>query len=106
MHADGLTTYGEPGSWTFLAVRGVWQDNLADFDARYELTTYPTDLLWGPGNQDDATEWLASAAPQSAATERACTSSPTRVPLAEHWGLLTRVDRPSADQHPATHEAA
>jgi hypothetical protein len=64
MHADGLATYDEPGSWTFLAVRGVWQDNLADFDARYELTTYPTELLWGPASQDDVTEWLASTTTQ------------------------------------------
>jgi len=48
----------------YLIVRGVWHgDWLWEFDARYELTTYPTDLLWGPGTRTDALAWLEATAP-------------------------------------------
>jgi hypothetical protein len=42
----------------------VWDDEeLRDFDARYELTHYPTDLLWGPGGHAQCAAWLHSTNP-------------------------------------------
>jgi len=65
MHADQLAERTEPDDWTYLVVRGVWDDpRLWEFDARYELTLYPTDLLWGPGTRTDALAWLAATAPE------------------------------------------
>jgi hypothetical protein len=34
---------------------------LHDFDARYELTPYPVDWLWGPGTRQEAMAWLANS---------------------------------------------
>jgi hypothetical protein len=43
---------------TFIIVRGVWDDRtLFDFDTRFEATSFPTELLWGPGSQADAFVW-------------------------------------------------
>ena len=66
MHADQLARHVDDGpGWTYIVVRGVWgDDTLCDFDARYELTSYPTDLLWGPGDRDGAVAWLATKAPR------------------------------------------
>ena len=64
MRAEQLAGQSEPNDWTYLIVRGVWHDGrLSAFDARYELTTYPADLLWGPGNRRDALIWLEATAP-------------------------------------------
>jgi hypothetical protein len=64
MHAEQLAGQTEPDDWMYLIMRGVWHGEwLAAFDARYELTTYPTDLLWGPGNRHDALAWLEATAP-------------------------------------------
>lgn len=64
MHAEQLVGQTEPDDWTYLIVRGVWDDEgLWEFDARYELTTYPADLLWGPGTRYDALAWLEATAP-------------------------------------------
>jgi hypothetical protein len=50
--------------WTYLVVLAAGRDHeLSEFDARYEVTSYPTDLLWGPGTREQAIEWLADAAP-------------------------------------------
>ncbi len=44
---------------TFLVVLGSLNDGqLLDFDVRYELTTYTTDLLWGPGDRDGLRAFL------------------------------------------------
>jgi hypothetical protein len=52
--------------WTCVVVRAVLHDDgLARFDALYETTTYPCDLLWGPGSWDDAAAWLKQAQPAS-----------------------------------------
>jgi hypothetical protein len=32
---------------------------LFEFDARYDRTVFPADLLWGPGGRAEAVEWLA-----------------------------------------------
>lgn len=64
MHAEQLAGPTEAGDWMYLIVRGVWDDpQLWDFDARYEFTPYPTDLLWGPGTRSDALAWLEATAP-------------------------------------------
>ena len=64
MPADGLETFDERGTWTFIVLKGVPQDALANFDARYELTNYPADLLWGPGAREAGVQWLADATPE------------------------------------------
>jgi hypothetical protein len=65
MHADQLARHTDDGpGWRYVVVRGVWGDeNLSEFDARYDMTTYPTDLLWGPGDRDGAVAWIAATAP-------------------------------------------
>jgi hypothetical protein len=48
--------------WTYLLLLAVPDDEeLWEFDARYELTTFPCDLLWGPGPGADACSWWQSA---------------------------------------------
>ena len=50
--------------WTCVVVRAVLHDaGLARFDALYETTIYPCDLLWGPDSWDDAAAWLKRAQP-------------------------------------------
>jgi hypothetical protein len=45
--------------WTCVLVRAVLHDEgLGRLDALYETTTYPCDLLWGPGSWEDASAWL------------------------------------------------
>jgi len=64
MLAEQLAGHTEPDDWMYLVLLGVWRDErLSEFDARYELTTYPADLLWGPGTRDDALAWLEAMAP-------------------------------------------
>lgn len=48
--------------WQFLAVLGYEHDqSLWYFDADFEVSSLPSDLLWGPGSWDEAVTWLASA---------------------------------------------
>jgi len=63
MHAGQLAEQTEPDDWMYLIVLGVWNDRLSEFDARYELTMYPADLLWGPGTRMEALAWLEATAP-------------------------------------------
>lgn len=52
--------------WTYIVLRGVASDpEITSFDARYEVTAFPTDLLWGPGRRDAALAWLATVKPGS-----------------------------------------
>lgn len=45
--------------WTCVLVQAVLHDDgLGRLDALYETTTYPSDLLWGPGSMEDASAWL------------------------------------------------
>ncbi len=54
-------------------VRGVpSEERLYDFDTRYEMTTYPTDLLWGPGPAGRAAAWYASTAPPPDTVRSTC----------------------------------
>jgi len=62
-HEGWLTIAGDDG-WQAIIVRGVEaDDHLCDFDTRYEMTTYPTELLWGPGSAAEAVRWYATASP-------------------------------------------
>jgi len=54
----------DPARWTCFLVRGVPHDeDLHQFDARYETTQYPAEWLWGPGTLDDALTWASEARP-------------------------------------------
>lgn len=51
-------------SWTCLLVRAVPRDEgLSRLDAQYESTTYPCDVLWGPGTWEDGYAWLECEQP-------------------------------------------
>jgi hypothetical protein len=64
MRAEQLADQAEPDGWIYLIVRGLWHDEaILEFDARYELTAYPADLLWGPGTREEALAWLEARAP-------------------------------------------
>lgn len=54
----GLPADEYPG-WTCVLLRAVVHDGSLDrFDAQYETTAYPCDLLWGPGSWQEASLWL------------------------------------------------
>lgn len=65
MRPDQLAQVAEDqGGWTYILLRGVASDpEITNFDARFDLTAYPTDLLWGPGRRDAAIAWLTTAKP-------------------------------------------
>jgi hypothetical protein len=48
----------EGGNPTSLIALAVPDDDLGDYDARYEATNWPSDWLWGPGTPAEAFEWL------------------------------------------------
>lgn len=51
--------------WSYLIVLAVGRpDDLWEFDARYEVTRWPAELLWGPGTRADGIAWLDSTQPQ------------------------------------------
>jgi hypothetical protein len=50
--------------WNYLLVLAPdIEQRLHEFDARYELTPYPVEYLWGPGTRDETIQWLVSAQP-------------------------------------------
>jgi hypothetical protein len=54
----------EADDWTYIVLRGVFEDQrLFDFDARYERTTYPAELLHGPDTRSGTVAWLDAVAP-------------------------------------------
>lgn len=54
----------EPGDWTCVVIRGVYDDEgLWEFDAQYERTNLPAQLLWGPGSREAAVAWIKESAP-------------------------------------------
>lgn len=60
-----LAQFNDPGDWTCIVVRAVYEDEgLWVFDAQYERTNLPTELLWGPGPRDDALKWMNETQPQ------------------------------------------
>ena len=64
MRAEQLLEGGEQGDdCQYLVIRGAWADErVMEFDARYELTLYPAELLWGSGSRAECIAWLTSAA--------------------------------------------
>ena len=70
--ADGPPDAVDPEEpWRCAVVRAVFRPEqhisdpgLREFDARYEVTQYPADLLWGPGSITDAAAWYAEHQPQ------------------------------------------
>lgn len=51
-------------SWRYVVLNAVAHDPLLNrFHTDFERTTYPADLLWGPGEWNACTAWLASAMP-------------------------------------------
>jgi hypothetical protein len=54
------------GDWTWILVRAVPHDpGLLRFDSLYEVTTYPCELLWGPGTTAEAADWFEKEQPQA-----------------------------------------
>lgn len=59
---ESLRFLEEPETWTCVVVRADAQDpNLEAFDAQFERTHNPTELLFGPGSIAEAIEWTKSA---------------------------------------------
>ena len=68
--ANSLGNDTSLGDATILLVRGVWQDEgLFDYDAAFEDTRLPTDLLSGPYSYPAAINWLVDNQPQPDAVD-------------------------------------
>jgi len=63
LRSDQLSGFNEVGNWICLVVRATSDDELWEFDAQFERTKFPTELLWGPGNKKDALVWLETERP-------------------------------------------
>jgi hypothetical protein len=51
--------FNQPGDWTFIVLlAGPDDDRIFTFDARYERTQFPADLLWGPSDKQGTVVWL------------------------------------------------
>ncbi len=54
----------EPEEWTCVVIRGVREDeDMFQFDAQFERTCFPSELLWGPGTPRDAHAWCVRESP-------------------------------------------
>lgn len=63
-YLNAIPAEQEPDHLTYVLVRAWPHDGgLAHFDALYEVTTYPCELLWGPGSRQDALTWLEQEQP-------------------------------------------
>jgi len=67
--ADAVDPDNQP--WQCVILRAVFHpgehyidSELRYFDARFEVTRYPADLLWGPGSITDAAAWFAEHRPE------------------------------------------
>jgi hypothetical protein len=62
--ADNLATcHSDTRGFTFIIVQGCdWDEGLywgiTSFDAQVEATSFPTELLWGPGSWSEAVAWV------------------------------------------------
>ena len=66
LRSDQLESFDHEGDWTFLAVRGVENDEgLWEFDAQFERTIFPAEFLWGSGDKAAALSWLQANDPQA-----------------------------------------
>lgn len=60
-----LERFTDPGDWTCIIIRGVFEDEgLWEFDAQYERTDFPAELLWGPGSREEALKRLNEVSPE------------------------------------------
>ncbi|MFD3944975.1 hypothetical protein [Streptomyces sp. NPDC058579] len=63
-HIENLRTDAEEDEWRYVVVQAVFEPGTAEdptlfhFDALFEQTTYPCDLLWGPGDRAQLLRWL------------------------------------------------
>ena len=65
-----LAAFHEPGNWLCVVVRAVWDDDgVWEFDAQYERTHLPAELLWGPGRLEEALAWINKEKPKPDTTE-------------------------------------
>jgi hypothetical protein len=56
----------EVDDWTWVLVRAVPHDEgLLRFDSLFEVTTYPCEMLWGPGTLQAAMAWFEEKQPQA-----------------------------------------
>lgn len=56
----------QPDEWTWVLVRAVAHDEgLMRFDSLFEVTTYPAEMLWGPGAAAAGMTWLEERQPQA-----------------------------------------
>ena len=70
MRGYQLATFHEPGDWQCLIIRAVFNDEgIWEFDARYERTHLPAELLWGPGLTHEALAWLNVHRPEPDTTD-------------------------------------
>jgi hypothetical protein len=63
MPANDLISDPLPHNWTCVVLIAVPSDDLLSFDTSYESTTYPSELLWGPGPSSMAVAWLSNGLP-------------------------------------------
>jgi hypothetical protein len=64
LRPENLSQEPDDPSATCLVIRAVPNDGgLWHFDARYEATTFPCDLLWGPGSHEEALAYLQAVRP-------------------------------------------
>ena len=65
-----LATFAEPGSWTCVVLRAVFDDEgVWSFNAQYERTNLPAQLFWGPGSPSEALAWINETHPQGDTTD-------------------------------------
>jgi hypothetical protein len=61
--AEGLSAAEDP-AMTWVLLRGVFgDDEVMNFDSRYQTTGVPSEYLWGPGGAADAVRWLDANRP-------------------------------------------
>ena len=69
LRGNQLELFTDPGNWTCIVIRGVWSDDILEFDAQYERTHLPAELLWGPGLPEEALAWIKEEKPQADTTD-------------------------------------
>jgi hypothetical protein len=51
--------------WSWIVINALFDDQLNDFNSRYETTGYPSQLLHGPGRYSEIRAWIESTHPSS-----------------------------------------
>jgi hypothetical protein len=63
--SSAIAGRGSIGDWVWVLVRAVLhEEGLTRFDSPFEVTTYPCDLVWGPGSAWDAVAWTEQELPE------------------------------------------